>query len=229
MTNSPLATYTKISPNKTSPRNHTIDTITIHHMTGNCSIEVCGDLFNNWQTQASSNYGIDSTGTIALFVDENDRSWCTSNRENDNRSVTIEVANDGGEETGWHVSDEAYFALVKLLVDICKRNNIKELKWQANKNLIGQIDKQNMTVHRWFSNTECPGDYLYNNMGDIAQRVNALLTQETIPELTKEEAKQIVKEKAQISDQTIDYIAEYYKWGEPLIIKLAKAILKGDK
>jgi hypothetical protein len=108
-------------------------------------------------------------------VDEADRSWCSSNAANDNRAITIEVANDGGAETGWHVSDKALNALIDLLVDICKRNDIKALKWQANKALIGQVDKQNMTVHRCFAAKACPGDYLYNLHYEIANRVNERL------------------------------------------------------
>lgn len=172
-TNSPLVCYTKISPSKTSPRNHDIDTISIHCMAGNLTVETCGNVFQ--KREASSNYGIGSDGRIGMYVEECDRSWCTSNRENDNRAVTIEVANDGLADTGWHVSDKAMEALIKLCADICKRNHIKELKWLGDKNLIGQVDKQNMTVHRWFAAKACPGDYLYNKHGYIAAEVNKLL------------------------------------------------------
>lgn len=175
MSNSSLVTFTQISPNKNSPRNHAIDTITIHCMAGNLTIEQCGALFARSDRKASSNYGIDSKGRIGLYVDERDRSWATSNGANDNRAITIEVANDGGAETGWHVSDAAYKALIKLLVDICKRNNIRELKWKADKSLIGHPDKQNMTVHRWFAAKACPGDYLYALHGQIAANVNSEL------------------------------------------------------
>lgn len=173
MSNSSLVTYTKISPNKSAPRNHAIDTITIHCMAGNLSVEQCGNIFVNKNRKASSNYGIGSDGRIALYVDEKDRSWASSNSANDNRAITIEVANDGGADTGWHVSNKAYTSLINLLVDICKRNGIKELKWKADKSLIGQVDKQNMTVHRWFAAKACPGDYLYNLHGKIASEVNA--------------------------------------------------------
>lgn len=144
-------------------------------MAGNLTIEQCGALFAKSDRKASSNYGIDSKGRIGLYVDERDRSWATSNGANDNRAITIEVANDGGAETGWHVSDAAYKALIKLLVDICKRNNIRELKWKADKSLIGHPDKQNMTVHRWFAAKACPGDYLYALHGQIAANVNSEL------------------------------------------------------
>lgn len=178
-TNSSLITYRKISPNRSSPRNHTIDTITIHCMAGNLSIESCGNLFSKSSTKASSNYGIGSDGRIALYVEEKDRSWASSSRSNDNRAVTIEVANDGGANTGWHVSDKAMESLINLCADICKRNNIKELKWKADKSLIGQVSKQNMTVHRWFANKSCPGDYLYNKHYYIAEQVNKKLSGNT--------------------------------------------------
>ncbi|MDE5820163.1 MAG: N-acetylmuramoyl-L-alanine amidase [Lachnospiraceae bacterium] len=173
--NSPLIKYTKISPNRTSPRNHNIDTITIHCMAGNLSVESCGNLFAQPGRQASSNYGIGSDGRIALYVEEKDRSWCSSNPTNDHRAVTIEVANDGG-APDWHVSDRAMTSLIELVADICKRNHIKELKWRADKSLVGQVDKQNMTVHRWFANKSCPGDYLYKKHGDIAKQVNQKLS-----------------------------------------------------
>ncbi len=174
-TNSPLISYTRLSPNKNSPRNHIIDTITIHCMAGNLSLETCGNIFAQYSTQASSNYGIDSNGKIAMYVEEKDRSWCSSNSTNDNRSVTIEVANDGDASTGWHVSQKAMSSLIELITDICKRNNIGELKWRADKSLIGQTDKQNMTVHRWFSAKSCPGDYLFNKHPYIVKEVNKKL------------------------------------------------------
>lgn len=173
-TNSSLVSYKQISPNKTSPRNHVIDTITIHCMAGNLSVESCGNVFASTSRQASSNYGIGSDGRIALYVEEKDRSWASSNASNDHRAVTIEVANDSG-APDWHVSDKAMSALIELVTDICRRNNIKELKWKADKSLIGQVDKQNMTVHRWFKNKACPGDYLYNKHGYIAGEVNKKL------------------------------------------------------
>lgn len=181
MSNSPLACYTKPSPNRTRGRTHDIDTVSIHCMAGNMSVESCGAWMAQKSTGASSNYGIGSDGRIGLYVDEADRSWCTSNAENDNRAVTIEVANNGG-APDWPVSDRAYAALLDLLVDICQRNGMKKLLWRADKNLIGQIDKQNMTVHRWFAAKACPGDYLYNRHYAIAAEVNRRLDEITIQE-----------------------------------------------
>lgn len=173
MSNSPLVSYTKISPNKTSPRNHSIDTITIHCVVGQCSVETLGDIFAPVSRQASSNYGIGKDGKIGMYVEEKDRSWCSSNAANDNRAITIEVASDTTHP--YAVTKKAYKSLIDLLVDICKRNGIKELKWKGDPSLIGQIDKQNMTVHRWFANKSCPGDYLYKRHGEIASAVNARL------------------------------------------------------
>lgn len=173
MSNSSLVVYTKISPHQSGRRNHKIDTVSIHCMAGNASIESCGQTFQD--REASSNYGIGTDGRIGMYVEEKDRSWCTSSGSNDNRAVTIEVANDGGADTGWHVSDKAMKSLICLLTDICQRNGIKRLLWQANKDLIGHVDQQNMSVHRWFANKACPGDYLYNKHGWIAEEINKRL------------------------------------------------------
>lgn len=178
MSDSPLVVYEKLSPNYDHPRNHKIDTITIHCMAGNLSVETCGSIFSKYSRAASSNYGIGTDGRIALYVHEEDRAWTSGNAANDNRAITIEVANDGGAETGWHCSDMAMSALIDLLVDICKRNGIKKLLWKADKNLIGQVSLQNMTVHRWFQNKACPGDYLYGKHGWIAEQVNKRLEDE---------------------------------------------------
>ena len=174
MGNSALVNYTLISPNKNHPRNHVIDTITIHHMAGNLTVERCGQLFQDPKRQASSNYGIGTDGRIALYVDEGDRAWTSGNRANDNRAVTIEVANDMIGEP-WSISEAAYKSLIALVADICKRNNIRKLMWHNDKKLIGKIDVQNMTVHRWFQSTACPGTYLMNMMGNIARDVNIAL------------------------------------------------------
>ena len=173
MIKSSLATVVVESPNKSSPRNHIIDTITIHCMAGNLSVESCGSLFSKSSRKASSNYGVGSDGRIACYVGEEDRSWCSSNRANDNRAITIEVANDGGADTGWHVSDKAYNSLISLLTDICRRNNIAKLVWSGNKDdRVNHKNGCNMTVHRDFANKSCPGDYLYSLHSKIADDVN---------------------------------------------------------
>lgn len=173
MSNSPLASYTDLSPNKTSPRNHKIDTITIHCVVGQLTVEQLGGVFASPKAKASSNYGIGKDGRIAVYVDEKDRSWCSSNSANDHRAITIECASD--RHHPYAINDKVYESLVNLCADICKRNNIKQLKWKADRNLIGRPDKQNMTVHRWFANKSCPGDYIYSRLGKIAKEVNAKL------------------------------------------------------
>lgn len=173
MSNSPLVSFTRISPNKNSPRNHKIDTVTIHCVVGQASVESLGATFASRDRQASSNYGVGTDGRIGMYVEEKDRSWCSSSRDNDNRAITIEVASDN--KYPYAVNDKAYAGLIDLLVDICKRNNIKKLLWKDDKSLIGQVDKQNMTLHRWFANTECPGEYLYKKHAQIAADVNARL------------------------------------------------------
>lgn len=181
MSNSPLVKHTNLSPNCSKPRNAKIDTITIHCVVGQCTAETIGNIFKPTSRQASSNYGVDKDGRIGMYVEEKDRSWCTSSASNDNRAITIEVASDT--TTPYRVNDKAYKALIELCVDICKRNGIKELKWKGDKSLIGQVDKQNMTVHRWFANKSCPGDYLYNLHGKIAEEVNKKLSP-TAPPVT---------------------------------------------
>ena len=173
MSNSPLATYRKISPNRSAPRNHKIDTVTVHCIVGQWTAKQGCDFFANPARQCSANYVVGRDGSIGISVDECDRSWCSSSRTNDNRAITIEVASDTTHP--YAVTDAAYNALIELLADICKRNGIPELRWKADKNLIGHPDQQNMTVHRWFANKACPGEYLYSRHSAIAAAVNKKL------------------------------------------------------
>ena len=174
MSNSPLVNYTRISPNKNSPRNHKIDTITIHCVVGQCSVETLGNIFAPTSKQASSNYGIGFDGKIGMYVEEKDRSWCSSSASNDNRAVTIEVASDT--KHPYAVNEKAFAALLDLVTDICKRNRIKRLVWSTNKNdRMNHLNGCNMTVHRDYANKACPGDYLYNRHGEIAAEVNRRL------------------------------------------------------
>lgn len=176
-TNSDLVTYKNISKHKTVNRTHNIDTITIHCFVGQVTAKQGCDFFASTLKECSANYVVGFDGSIGLSVEEKDRSWCSSNKENDMRAITIEVASETSEP--YAVTEQAYNALIKLLVDVCKRNDIKRLLWRNDKSLIGQVDKQNMTVHRWFANKSCPGTYLFSNMGKIADAVNAELNKET--------------------------------------------------
>ena len=173
--NSPLVNYKKISPNKSNGRIHpthnpkgVIDTITIHHTAGKLSIESLGNVFAPSSRQASSNYGVGDDGRIGMYVEEKDRSWCTSSTANDCRAITIEVVNSqsGG---NWPVSDKALAATIKLCIDICKRNNIKKINFTGDKT-------GNLTMHKWFANTNCPGPYLESKFPYIANEINKALT-----------------------------------------------------
>ena len=173
MSNSTLVDYTRISPNQSGARNHKIDTITIHCVAGQLSVEALGRLFANPSYKASSNYGIGPDGRIGMYVEEGHCSWCSSNGANDNRAVTIECASDTTHP--YAINDTVYHALIRLCADICTRNGISQLRWKCDKSLIGQVDKQNLTVHRWFANKACPGDCIYNRLGQIAEEVNAMI------------------------------------------------------
>lgn len=174
MSNSPLVKYTKISPNRSKGRVHAthnpkgvIDKITIHHTAGKISIETLGEIFAPTSRQASSNYGVGDDGRIGMYCEEKDRSWCSSSAANDYRAITLEVVNsqNGG---NWPISDKALAATIDLCVDICKRNGIKKLNFTGDKN-------GNLTMHKWFANTNCPGPYLESKFPYIAAEVNKRL------------------------------------------------------
>ncbi len=198
-TNSPLVDYTLISPNKSNGRivpadwanrwdGEILDTITIHCVVGQTSVETLGNIFANPQRQASSNYGIGPDGRIGMYVEEKDRSWCTGGEKNcngmtgamnDYRAITIEVASDT--DYPYAVTDEAYAAIIRLCADICQRNGIKRMLWEADPNLVWDKSRQNMTAHRWFAYKSCPGDYLYERFGEIADKVNEIIDPEPQP------------------------------------------------
>lgn len=186
--NSPLATVRMISPNRTPNRNHAIDTITIHCFVGQVTAKRGCEVFQPSSKGASCNYVVGYDGSIGLCVEEKDRSWCTggydkngnpirvngvSGKSNDYQAVTIEVASDT--KHPYAIAEKAMAALIELCTDICRRNGIKKLLWSGDKNLVGNPAKQNLTVHRWFANKACPGDYIYQRLGDIAAKVNAKL------------------------------------------------------
>lgn len=176
-TNSPLVDCTKLSPNHSGQRKHRIDRISPHCVVGQCSAERIGEIFAPTSRQASSNYGIGYDGRVGLYVEEKNRSWCTSSNANDQRAITIEVASDTTHP--YAMRDAAYNKLVDLCVDICQRNGKKKLLWFADKNKTlsyePAADEMIITVHRWFANKSCPGDWLYNRLGDLATTVTKRL------------------------------------------------------
>lgn len=185
MSNSSLVNYTKISPNKTTDRIYNgkkqkIDTITVHCAVGQMSVETLGNIFAPRSRQASSNYGIGFDGKIGLYVDEKDRSWCSSSAENDSRAVTIECACDP--KAPYAINSKVEAALITLMADICKRNNIKKLIWSTDKKTrVQHLNGANMTVHRDYANKACPGDYIYNRLGTYADKVNEQLGNKVTP------------------------------------------------
>lgn len=164
MSNSSLVTYTKLSPNHSNGRNHKIDRITPHYMAGNCTIETCGEIFAPVSRQASSNYGIGSDGRIGMYVEERNRAWTSGNSANDNRAVTIECANLGDGS----LTDACWKSLVALCVDICRRNDIPYLNYTGD-------TSGNLTMHKWFQNTDCPGPWLSYQFKRLEREVNAIL------------------------------------------------------
>lgn len=177
MSNSPLVVHTNISPNKSSPRNKAIDRITPHCVVGQCTAESLGGWFAKSSTQASSNYGIDKDGRVGMYVEEKDRSWCSSSSSNDNRAITIECASE--KTAPYAMNDKVYAALIELCVDICKRNGKSKLLWFGDKDKTlayePAANEMIITVHRWFANKSCPGDWLYSRLGDLAAKVTAKL------------------------------------------------------
>ena len=167
MSNSPLATYRRITKNKNSPRNHKIDRITIHCMAGQMTGRACADYFATTTRQVSSNYCVGYGGDIAISVDENDRSWCSCSGSNDHRAITIEVATDS--TYPYKCTDKAYNALLDLVTDICRRNGIKKLNYTGD-------TSGNMTKHKWFASTACPGAYLDGKFPEIEREVNRRLS-----------------------------------------------------
>lgn len=187
-TNSKLISYTKLSPNHSGTRTHSIDRITPHCVVGQLSAEsICG-CFTSPSRQASCNYGIGTDGRISLCVEEKNRSWCSSSNANDQRAVTIECASDMKEP--YAMNSKVYESLIKLCTDICKRNGKKKLLWFGDKNKTlnysPKSDEMVITVHRWFANKSCPGNWLYERLGDLAAKVTANLN-ETAPADTKKD------------------------------------------
>lgn len=175
MGNSSLVNYTKLSPNHSGARTHSIDRITPHCVVGQCSVETLGNIFMT--NGASCNYGIGTDGRVLLCVEEKNRSWCSSSNANDQRAVTIECASDTYDP--YAMNSKVYDTLVKLCTDICKRNGKKKLLWFGSEsktlNYSPKSDEMVVTVHRWFANKSCPGDWLYSRLGDLASKVTSNL------------------------------------------------------
>ena len=176
-TNSSMVSYSRLSPNHSGQRTHSIDRITPHCVVGQLSAESICRCFTSPSRPASCNYGIGTDGRVSLCVEEKNRSWCSSSNANDQRAVTIECASDKTEP--YAMNSRVYDSLVKLCTDICRRNGKKKLLWLGDRNktlnYAPKSDEMVLTVHRWFANKSCPGDWLYARLGDLAARVTAAL------------------------------------------------------
>lgn len=159
--------YSRVHP-KYNPSGN-ITRITVHHSAG-----VYKNLKGYSSTLAapgkkgSWNYAIDVNGNIGAFLDEGHRPWTTHSAENDYKAVTIEVSNSAKGDP-WPVSDASFQALLNLCEDICRRNGIKQLTFT------GKLQGSNLTMHKWFISTACPGPYLGSKFPEIAAIVTKRL------------------------------------------------------
>ena len=178
MSNSPLVTVTRCTTHHSGRRTHAIDRITPHCVVGQMSASGLGDYFATTTREVSSNYGIGYDGSVGLYVDEDKRSWCSSSNANDQRAVTIECASD--KTHPYAMRPAVYAKLIELCVDICRRNGKNKLIWFGNKGkALGYNPQKNemiLTVHRWFQSTDCPGDWLYRRLDDLATQVTQRLS-----------------------------------------------------
>ena len=185
--NSSLVSHIRLSPHHSGQRVCPIDRITPHCVVGHATVEGLGELFANPARLASSNYGIDDQGRVGLYVEEKNRSWCSSSYENDQRAVTIECASDVADP--YAMSETVYNCLIDLCTDICKRYGKKRLVWISDKEtaLAYTPDSETMqlSVHRWFANKSCPGDWLFARLGDVAEKVTARLATPSTPVVTR--------------------------------------------
>lgn len=180
-TNSPLVDYTCLSPNHSGQRTHSIDRITPHMVVGQCTVEALGNVFLPVSRQASSNYGVGYDGRIGMYVEEKNRSWCSSSGANDQRAITIEIASDTFYP--YAIKDAAAEAAIKLMADICIRNGKDTLVWKGSKEAAlsysdnGQKSNEMLiTFHKWFANTACPGAYIENHIAEWVAGVNKILS-----------------------------------------------------
>ena len=230
MSNSPLVTYTRLSPNRTSPRSHAIDRITIHCYVGQVTAErgCSGSRFVNYDPVggASCNYVVGYDGSIGLCVPEADRSWCSSSPSNDHRAVTIETASDSF--SPYAVTEAAYKALLDLVTDICRRNGKRRLIWMDNKTAalayVPEDRDMVMTVHRWFAAKACPGEWLLERHGEIAEEVTRRLQEEDEDEMSYDQFKAYMdRYRAELGQQKAS------PWAVPYIAQAIDAGLMADK
>ena len=233
-TNSKMVVCTKLSPNHSGQRTHSIDRISPHCVVGQVTAESLGNIFAKASYKASSNYGIDKDGRVGLYVEEKNRSWCTSSSANDQRAVTIECASDTA--SPYRMNDAVYKTLIKLCTDICRRNGKRKLIWFGDKNKTlnysPKSDEMIITVHRWFASKSCPGDWLYSRLGDLAKKVTAELSGDDEEDDTEIDKGLRAKDLAAFSNKEVIakvgplFTADQKKTGVLASISLAQFILE---
>lgn len=223
-TNSSLVTYKRITKNKSTLSSKKINRISIHCYVGQVTAKQGVDYFATTSNQASANYVVGYDGSIGLSVEEKDRSWCTSSRDNDKQAVTIEVAS--GKSDPYQVTDAAYASLLDLVTDICQRNGKTKVIWIEDKaTALAYTPKDNeviLTVHRWFSTYKsCPGQYLYERHAQIAKTVTNRLNKTTTvieeeEEVTQEQFNTMMNTwiNEQAKKDASSYSAEARTWAE---------------
>jgi len=214
-TNSPLIAHTRITAFKSVPRTAAITKITPHHVGGNATVEAIGQVFATPGRNASSNYGIGSDGRVGMYVEEKDRSWCSSSSANDNTAVTMEIANSSGDPT-WTVSDAAWESLIKLCVDICRRNPGIKQKDGRQGLYCDDTPYASLTFHRYFAATGCAQPFIWNRRQQLCEEVNKRLNQND-------------KEEEKMAEPIYDKIEDVPDWGLMTVRKLIKSgALQGD-
>lgn len=159
MSNSPLVTFTLLSPNHSGKRTQPIWILTIHCVVGHASLQSLGNVFLPTSRRASSNYGIDDDGNVGMYCEEANRSWCTGSQWNDQRAVTVEVASDV--TAPWAFTQSAYDGAIRLAVDVCQRNGKKRLLYLGSLDATMAYENERnptdmvLTAHRWFQATAC--------------------------------------------------------------------------
>ena len=229
MSNSSLVSFTKLSPNHSGRRKYPISRITPHCVVGQCSVERLGEIFAMPSRKASCQYGIGYDGRVGMYVEEKNRSWCSSSWDNDQKAVTIECASDVSHPYAFN--DAVYAKLIDLCVDICKRNKKTKLLWLGDKtktlNYKAADNEMLLTVHRWFASKSCPGDWMYARMGDLAEKVTAKLSSTTSTAKTTTKAKTT----SSSAKKSVEEIAKEVikgKWGNGEEYEMTTYVMDND-
>lgn len=195
-----------------------IEAITIHHMAGRLTAKQCGRIFQAKGRYGSSHYGVGYDGSIANYVDEEDTAWTNSNWDSNCKSVTIETSDN---DNSWYVNDITLNALIKLVADIAKRNNLGKL-----------VKGKNLTWHSLVADkgreTTCPGDYLRSKIQYIADEANKINGYGSATSDTKVNVYYRVKTQKHGWLSEVKNLEDYAGWENSPITGLAIKVDKGS-